>query len=125
MNFPENLKYSKTHEWVKVDGDIATIGVSDYAQSELGDVVFIEVSDGLETEAEGPIGTIEAVKTVSDIYAPLSGKVLESNSILKDTPETINKDPYGEGWILKMSIKDKNELNNLLDVNAYKSLIGQ
>jgi glycine cleavage system H protein len=125
MNFPENLKYSKTHEWVKVDGDIATIGITDYAQGELGDVVFVEVSDGLEADAESPIGTIEAVKTVSDIFAPISGKVLEGNSIVKDTPETINKDPYGDGWILKMSIKDKNELNNLLDVNTYKSLIGQ
>jgi glycine cleavage system H protein len=125
MNFPDSLKYSKTHEWVKVEGDIAIIGVTDYAQGELGDVVFVEVSEGLDADAESPIGTIEAVKTVSDIFAPISGKVLEGNSIVKDTPEIVNKDPYGDGWILKMSIKDKNELNNLLDVNAYKSLIGQ
>jgi glycine cleavage system H protein len=125
MNFPNDLKYSKTHEWVKVEGDIATIGISDYAQGELGDVVFVEVSENIEAEVESPIGTIEAVKTVSDIYAPISGKVIEANIKVKDTPEIINKDPYGEGWIAKMSIQNKDELNNLLDVDAYKKLIGQ
>jgi glycine cleavage system H protein len=125
MNFPSDLKYSKTHEWVKVNGDTATIGITDYAQGELGDVVFVEVSEGIDAEKENPVGTIEAVKTVSDIYAPISGKVLESNPVIKETPETINKDPYGEGWILKMSIQNKGELNDLLDVEAYKKLIGQ
>jgi glycine cleavage system H protein len=124
MNFPSDLKYSKTHEWVKVNGDTATIGITDYAQGELGDVVFVEVSEGIDAEKENPVGTIEAVKTVSDIYAPISGKVLESNPVIKETPETINKDPYGEGWILKMSIQNKGELNDLLDVEAYKKLIG-
>jgi glycine cleavage system H protein len=125
MNFPSDLKYSKTHEWVKVVGETATIGISDYAQGELGDVVFVEVSEGIEAEAEGPVGTIEAVKTVSDIFAPISGKVIEANPKVKDTPEIINKDPYGEGWILKMSIQDKAELDSLLDADAYKKLIGQ
>lgn len=125
MYFPENLKYSKTHEWLKVEGNSAIIGITDYAQSELGDIVFIDINTDLEVDAESPIGTIEAVKTVSDIYAPISGKVTETNEKVKETPEIINKDPYSEGWILKMIIKDKNELNNLLDVTAYKSLIGQ
>jgi glycine cleavage system H protein len=125
MNFPNDLKYSKTHEWVKVEGDSIRIGITDYAQGELGDVVFVEVSENIEAEAESPIGTIEAVKTVSDIYAPISGKVIEANPIVKDTPEIINKDPYGDGWIAKMSIQDKNELKSLLDAEAYKKLIGQ
>jgi len=125
MNFPDNLKYSKTHEWLRIEGDTAIIGITDYAQGELGDIVFVEVSENIDAEAESPIGTIEAVKTVTDIYAPISGKILETNNIVKDTPEIINKDPYGEGWLAKMSIKDKNEVNNLLDVTAYKSLIGQ
>jgi glycine cleavage system H protein len=125
MYFPENLKYSKTHEWLKVEGNSAIIGITDYAQNELGDIVFIDINTDLEVDAESPIGTIEAVKTVSDIFAPISGKVTETNEKVKDTPEIINKDPYGEGWILKMIIKDKKELNNLLDVTAYKSLIGQ
>jgi glycine cleavage system H protein len=125
MSIPENLRYSKTHEWLKVDGDIATVGITDHAQSELGDIVFVEVNLNIEVDFEGPVGTIEAVKTVSDIFAPVSGKVTEVNEKVKETPEIINKDPYGEGWILKMTIKDKNEINNLLDSAAYKALIGR
>jgi glycine cleavage system H protein len=126
MNIPENLKYTKDHEWVLVEGSTGTIGVTDYAQGELGDVVFVDIDPNLSEVKKGEsVGTIEAVKTVSDMYAPFSGKVIEINSILANNPETINTDPYGEGWMLKIEITDPSELNDLLDAAGYKSLIGQ
>jgi len=126
MNIPENLKYTKEHEWVRVDGNIGTIGVTDYAQGELGDVVFVDIDPNLSEAKKGEsVGTIEAVKTVSDMYAPFSGKVVEINANLANNPEIINSDPYGEGWMLKIEISDPSELNDLLDAAAYKALIGQ
>lgn len=126
MNFPANLKYTKDHEWILVDGNIATIGITDHAQSELGDVVFFDISPDLTEVSKGKaFGTIEAVKTVADVYAPASGKVLEINSSINEHPEVINKDPYGEGWLIKIEIANPDELNDLLDVQAYKNLIGQ
>jgi glycine cleavage system H protein len=126
MNFPENLKYTKDHEWVKVEDSTGWIGITDYAQGELGDVVFVDINTDLKEITKGQsFGTIEAVKTVSDIYAPCSGKVVELNKKLADTPEIVNSDPYGDGWMVKIEIKDKKELDELLDVNAYKDLIGQ
>ena len=124
MNIPDNLKYTKEHEWIKVDGDIATIGITDYAQNELGDIVFIEIeTEGETLEREETFGSIEAVKTVSDLFMPLGGEVLEFNSALEQTPETVNSDPYGDGWIIKVKIADKGEIKDLLDAEAYKNLI--
>lgn len=124
MNIPENLKYTKDHEWIKVEGDKAVVGVTDFAQGELGDVVFIEVETLGETlSKEEAFGTIEAVKTVSDLFMPVSGEVTEYNESLGDSPEKVNKDPYGEGWIIKMKIADKSELDDLLDASQYKELI--
>jgi glycine cleavage system H protein len=126
MNIPENLKYTKEHEWVLIEGKNGTIGVTDYAQGELGDVVFVDIDPSLAEMGKGDsIGTIEAVKTVSDIFAPFSGKVLEINELLKDSPESVNSDPYGKGWMIKVEISDASELNDLLDASAYKALIGQ
>jgi glycine cleavage system H protein len=124
MNIPDNLKYTKEHEWIKVDGDIATIGITDYAQNELGDIVFIEIeTEGETLEREETFGSIEAVKTVSDLFMPLGGEVLEFNSALEQTPEIVNSDPYGDGWIIKVKIADKGEIKDLLDAEAYKNLI--
>lgn len=126
MNIPEKFKYTNDHEWVLVEGSTGTIGVTDYAQGELGDVVFVDIDPNLSEVKKGEsVGTIEAVKTVSDMYAPFSGKVIEVNSILANNPEIINSDPYGEGWMLKVEITDPAELNDLLDAAGYKSLIGQ
>ena len=126
MNVPENLKYSNDHEWVSVDGNIATIGITDYAQSELGDIVFVDIDADLsEIKKDESFGTIEAVKTVSDLLGPVSGKVVEINSQLTDTPETVNTDPYGEGWMIKVEMSNPSEVDELLDANAYKNLIGQ
>jgi len=126
MNFPENLKYSQDHEWVRVEGNIAIIGISDHAQSELGDVVYIDIPDDIDSVTAGEtVGTIEAVKTVADILSPVSGKVVEVNRSLNDSPDTVNKDPYGAGWIFKVEMSDPSELDKLMDVNAYKALIGQ
>jgi glycine cleavage system H protein len=126
MNLPENLKYTKEHEWVLVEGNIGTIGITDYAQGELGDVVYVDIDPTLAEVKKGDsLGTIEAVKTVSDIFAPFSGKVLELNETIKDSPEIVNSDPYGTGWMLKVEIIDKTELNDLLDADAYQALIGQ
>jgi glycine cleavage system H protein len=126
MNFPDNLKYTKDHEWILVEGSTGTIGITDYAQGELGDVVFVDIDPSLtEISAGKSFGTIEAVKTVSDIYGPCKGKILEINKALADTPELINSDSYGSGWIIKIQIDDVNELNSLLDSAAYKQLIGQ
>ncbi len=126
MYFPENLKYSDDHEWVRVEGNIAILGISDHAQSELGDVVYIDIPDDInEVTAGSTVGTIEAVKTVADILSPVSGKVIEVNRSLNDSPDTVNKDPYGNGWILKVEMSDPSELDKLMDVNAYKAMIGQ
>ena len=125
MNIPENLKYTKDHEWIKVEGNIGTIGITDFAQGELGDVVYIDIAPDLaEITAGESFGTIEAVKTVSDMYAPASGKVLELNKNLNDEPQLVNTDPYGAGWIIKVEIKDASQLNDLLDAAAYKNLLG-
>ena len=126
MNFPENLKYTKDHEWISVQGKIGTIGVTDYAQGELGDVVFIDIDPNKKDIKSGEsFGTIEAVKTVSDIYAPCSGKIIEINKDLQTHPEKVNTDPYGFGCMVKIEISDPSELNSLLDSKAYKSLIGK
>tara|TARA_B100000497_G_C7390310_1_gene248729 strand:+ start:44 stop:421 length:378 start_codon:yes stop_codon:yes gene_type:complete len=124
MNIPENLKYTKDHEWIKIDSDIATIGITSFAQSELGDIVFIDIdTEGEELEKEEVFGTIEAVKTVSDLFMPVSGEVTEFNQVLEDNPELINTDPYGDGWIIKVSISDISNLDDLLSSDEYKSLI--
>ncbi len=124
MNIPENLHYTEEHEWVKVDGDEAYIGITDFAQKELGDIVFVEVETVDEELDKGEaFGTIEAVKTVSDLFMPVGGTVLEMNEKLDDQPELINKDPYGEGWIIKISLSDAGELDDLLDSKGYASLI--
>jgi len=125
MDFPEDLQYTEEHEWTKLDesNNTVTVGITDFAQSELGDIVFLELPDtGSDVNAGDPLGTIEAVKTVADIYAPVSGTVLELNEALSDSPELINEDPYGEGWILKIEIKDSAELKQLLSVEKYKEL---
>ena len=122
-NFPSDLKYAKTHEWLKIDGDIATIGITDFAQGELSDIVYVEITAVGKTIKRGePIGTIEAVKAVSDLYSPISGQVLEANEGLKDSPASVNKDPYGAGWMAKIKISDPAELHNLLDSAAYAEL---
>jgi len=124
MNIPENLKFTKDHEWIRVEGKEAYVGITEYAQGELGDVVFVEIeTEGEELDKEEVFGTIEAVKTVSDMFMPVSGKVLEVNEKLEDTPEIVNKDPYGEGWLIKISLKDEAEIDELLDADAYKKLL--
>ena len=124
MNIPENLKYTKDHEWIKIDSDIATIGITSFAQSELGDIVFIDIdTEGEELEKEEVFGTIEAVKTVSDLFMPVSGEVTEFNQVLEDNPELINTDPYGDGWIIKVCISDISTLDELLSSDQYKNLI--
>ena len=124
MNIPDNLKYTNDHEWVKVDGDTATIGITEFAQKELGDIVFIEVeTEGETLDAGEAFGTIEAVKTVSDMFMPVNGEVLEFNAELESNPEIVNKDPYGEGWIIKIKISDLSEIDGLIDADAYKELI--
>ncbi len=124
MNFPENLKYTKDHEWIKANGDEAIVGVTDYAQNELGDIVFIEVETVGETlDKEETFGTIEAVKTVSDMFMPVSGEVIEFNEDLEQNPEIVNSDPYGKGWIIKIKMSDLSELDGLLDAAAYKELL--
>lgn len=124
MNIPDNLKYTKDHEWLKVDGDEAVIGITDFAQQELGDIVFVEVESVDETlDKEETFGTIEAVKTVSDLFMPVSGEVVEFNEELESTPEIINSDPYGKGWIIKIKLSNKDELNDLYDAGGYKELI--
>lgn len=124
MNIPDNLKYTKDHEWVKVDGNIATIGITDFAQGELGDIVFIDIdTEGEELDNEEVFGTIEAVKTVSDLFMPISAEVLEFNEDLEDSPENINTDPYNKGWIIKVNISDTSELDDLLSAEQYRNLI--
>jgi glycine cleavage system H protein len=124
MNIPENLKYTADHEWVKVEDGTAVIGITDYAQGELGDIVFIDIDPDIQEVSKGEtFGTIEAVKTVSDMIAPVTGKVLELNAKLENEPQVINSDPYGEGWFVKVEIDDESELADLLDAAAYKDLI--
>ena len=124
MNIPTELKYTKDHEWVKIDGEIATIGITDFAQQELGDIVYIEIESTGETlDVDEVFGTVEAVKTVSDLFMPLSGEVLEFNAALEDTPESVNDDPYKSGWMIKVKIEDPSQISDLLDFDAYKQLI--
>ena len=126
MNFPKELKYTQEHEWIRVEGDTAIIGITDFAQKELGDIVFIDINTlGDEVGKHDVFGTVEAVKTVSDLFMPVSGKVLELNPAVEATPELVNTDPYGKGWIIKISLKDKAEINQLLSADDYKKLIGQ
>lgn len=124
MNIPENLKYTKDHEWVKVDGNVATVGITDFAQSELGEIVYVEIeTEDEDLEREEVFGTVEAVKTVSDLFMPISGKVIEVNAELEDAPELVNNDPFGDGWMIKIEIADNNELEALLDAAAYKEVV--
>ena len=125
MNNPENLKYTKEHEWVKIEGNVAIVGVTDYAQGELGDIVFVEIeTEGETLSRDETFGTVEAVKTVSDLFMPMSGTIVEKNELLDSEPEKVNKDPYGEGWMIKINISDINEIDELLDAESYKELIG-
>ena len=124
MNIPEELKYTKDHEWVKIEGDIATVGVTDFAQGELGDIVYVEVETLDETlEREEVFGTVEAVKTVSDLYLPLSGEIIEFNESLEDEPEKVNTDPYGEGWMVKIRFSEASEVDDLLSPEEYKAIL--
>ena len=124
MNIPENLKYTKDHEWVQIEGNIATVGITDFAQGELGDIVYVEVDTLNETvNCEAVFGTVEAVKTVSDLFAPLTGKIIIFNEELTSTPELVNTDPYGQGWMVKIEIEDPDEMSNLLTHEAYSALI--
>ncbi|MBW8199501.1 glycine cleavage system protein GcvH [Flagellimonas abyssi] len=125
MNIPSELKYTKDHEWVKIDGDIATVGITDFAQSELGDIVYVEVETLDETlDKEEVFGTVEAVKTVSDLFLPLSGEIIEFNEALEDEPEKVNSDPYGDGWMVKIKISEPSEVEELMSADDYKALIG-
>ena len=126
MNIPENLKYTKDHEWISIDGEIATVGITDFAQRELGDIVYVEVETVGETlEADAVFGTVEAVKTVSDLFLPVSGEIIEFNDSLEETPEDVNSDPYSKGWMIKLKVTDTDDLNELLDFEQYKELIGE
>ncbi|WP_299432425.1 glycine cleavage system protein GcvH [uncultured Aquimarina sp.] len=125
MNIPSELKYTKDHEWIKIDGDIATVGITDFAQSELGDIVYVEVETvGEELEREEVFGTVEAVKTVSDLFLPLTGEIAEFNETLEGDPELVNSDPYGEGWMVKIKMTDVSQIDDLLSADSYKELIG-
>jgi len=125
MTIPADLKFTRDHEWVKVEGNIGTVGITDFAQSELGDIVFVDLKKTLTEIKKGEVfGTVEAVKTVADLYAPISGKIIEFNTNLESAAEVVNKDPYGEGWMIKIKIANPAELDELLDANSYKELIG-
>ena len=125
MNVPSNLKYTKDHEWISIDGDIATVGITDFAQGELGDIVYVEVETLEETlDVDEVFGTVEAVKTVSDLFLPLTGEIVEFNDSLESEPEKVNSDPYGEGWMIKIKFSNPEEVDQLLDVEAYKTIIG-
>lgn len=125
MNIPAELQYTKDHEWVKIEGDIATVGITDFAQGELGDIVYVEVETLDETlDKEEVFGTVEAVKTVSDLFLPLSGEIIEFNEALEDEPEKVNTDPYGEGWMIKIKMSDASEADGLMSADDYKALIG-
>ena len=125
MNIPSNLKYTKEHEWIRVEGEVAYVGITDYAQGELGEIVFVEIETVGESLAENArFGSVEAVETVSDLFLPMSGEILEMNAALEDHPELVNNDPYGDGWMIKVAINDLAELDTLLDAAAYEALIG-
>jgi len=125
MNVPANLKYTKEHEWIRIEGDVAYVGITDYAQSELGEIVFVEVETVGETLKEGEVfGTVEAVKTVSDLYLPIDGEILEFNESLMDAPELVNDDPYNDGWMVKVAISNATQADNLLSAAEYEALIG-
>ena len=125
MNIPEDLKYTKDHEWIRVEGNMATVGITDYAQNELGDIVFVDIPTVGETlEAGETFGTIEVVKTISDLFLPVAGEVMEQNEALEENPELVNKDPYGEGWIIKVSLSKPEELDTLLSPAQYREMIG-
>ena len=124
MTFPENLHYTKDHEWIKLDGEIATIGITDFAQSELGDIVFVEIeTKGKSLAAEAVFGTVEAVKTVSDLFLPVSGTINEVNPALETQPELVNTDPYGEGWMMKMKVDNPGDVESLMDAASYEKLV--
>ena len=124
MNFPSNLRYTKDHEWIKLDGNIATIGITDYAQRELGDIVYVEVETvGKSLKTGDVFGTVEAVKTVSDLYLPVDGTITELNSALANSPESVNSDPYGEGWMIKMKVDNPADVNALMDAAAYEAVV--
>ncbi len=126
MNFPAELKYTKDHEWIRVEGNIGTIGVTEHAQGELGDVVYLDISDSVSSIENGEVfGSIEAVKTVADLFAPASGKVIEVNRALNDAPEMVNQDCYGDGWLIKIELSNLSELDALMNVDDYKALVGQ
>ena len=125
MNIPSNLKYTKDHEWVKLEDNVITVGITDFAQGELGDIVYVEVDNLDETlDSEAVFGTVEAVKTVSDLFMPVAGEIIEFNESLEQVPEKVNEDPYGEGWMIKIRVTDSRELDSLLNADNYKSLIG-
>ena len=125
MNIPSNLYYTKEHEWIRVEGNEAFVGITDYAQAELGEIVFVDINTEGETLAQGDVfGSVEAVKTVSDLNMPVSGEVLEINEVINDQPELVNNDPYGEGWMIKISVTNTDDLNNLLDAAGYQAFIG-
>ena len=125
MNIPENLKYTKDHEWVRIEGDIAIVGITDFAQGELGDIVYVEIeTEGETLDHEGVFGSVEAVKTVSDLFMPLSGEIIEFNGNLESNPEVVNSDPYGDGWMIKIKLSDTSEVAQLLDSAEYTELVG-
>lgn len=124
MNFPQNLKYTNEHEWIRVEGDMAYVGITDYAQEQLGDIVFVDIPTvGESLEANETFGTIEVVKTISDLFLPVAGEVIEQNESLEENPELVNKDPYGEGWLIKMNPANLKDIEDLLDAEAYKAVI--
>lgn len=126
MNFPNNVKYTEEHEWIRVEGDIAYVGISDYAQEQFGDIVFVDITTEGETLEKGEVfGTIEVVKTISDLFLPVAGEVLEQNEALADNPELVNQDPYGKGWLVKIKPNDANDINDLMDAEAYKALVNE
>ena len=126
MNIPNELKYTKDHEWISIDGEIATVGITDFAQRELGDIVYVEVETVGETlDADEVFGTVEAVKTVSDLFLPVSGEIIEFNDSLEEAPEDVNSDPYSKGWMIKLKVNNLDDLNDLLDADQYKDLIGE
>lgn len=125
MNIPENLKYTKDHEWISIEGDVATVGITSFAQGELGDIVYVDIETVDESfDKDEVFGSVEAVKTVSDLFMPLSGEIIEFNEALEDAPEKVNSDPYGDGWMIKIKMSNNSEVDNLLDAAAYKEIIG-
>jgi glycine cleavage system H protein len=125
MNFPEQLRYTKEHEWISIDGNVATIGITEFAQGELGDIIYVDIdSIGKEMSSDAVFGTVEAVKTVSDLFLPVSGTITEKNPLLDSQPELVNQDPYGDGWMVKITLNNPSDLETLMDATAYKALIG-